>query len=230
MNHGIKRTRSRNQNSDGNGIHREVAGRYADRDRRAQANEEARPSERKMKLAQAEQIAQSLKADLEPFCEKIEIGGSIRRKKPEPNDIEFICIPKFGDHQTGQMSLEGDPLTSYENLLFEHIAANSDRFGIIKMGEKYAQIEVIAFDEYIKVDVFTATKITWGYIFMLRTGPAEFSKWVVTELKRKGYKPEGGEISHGTFVASTPTEQSVFNLLDIDWIEPEYRFKEVMWK
>lgn len=195
-----------------------------------------------MKLEQAQKIAQSLKSDLEPYCERIEIGGSIRRKKPDVKDIELVVIPKFGDFPTGQMSLEGDPLTSFENLLFDHIAANRDKYDIIKMGEKYAQIqldltecdewtaEILGEDKYIKVDVFTATLGTWGYIFLLRTGPAEFSKWVVTELKRRGYTPKDGAVWHGDLRINTLDEEMVFRLLGIDWIEPECRFKDVMLK
>ena len=186
-----------------------------------------------MRLEHAEQIAQLLKSDLEPYAERIEIGGSIRRKKPEPNDIELVCIPKFGEFPIGQMSLEGEPLTSYENLLFEHIAANRDKYNICKMGKKYAQIEV--FDEhatsvrhYIKVDVFTATFRTWGYIFMIRTGPAEFSKWVVTELKKNGFWAMNGEIFHNGTPCTVPTEEDLFFLLGIDPIPPECRFKDVM--
>lgn len=40
-----------------------------------------------MKLEQAQKIAESLKRKLEPYCERIEIGGSIRRKKPEVKRI-----------------------------------------------------------------------------------------------------------------------------------------------
>lgn len=183
-----------------------------------------------MKLEQAQKIAESLIADLKPFCHRVEIGGSIRREKPDVKDIELVVIPKFGDYPTGQMSLEGDPLTSYENLLFEHIAANREEYRIIKMGVKYAQIHKSG----MMIDVFTATPETWGYIFLLRTGPAEFSKWVVTELKKRGYIPKNGalwlEDSLGLVQCNTSSEHDVFRMLGIDWIEPEYRFKDVMWK
>lgn len=182
-----------------------------------------------MKHEQASRIAGQLIVDLSTYCEYIKVGGSIRRKKPDVKDIELICIPKFGDFPIGQMDLEGNQMTSWENLLFEHIAANDDKYDVIKMGEKYAQIEV--FDEnsvgtrfYIRVDIFTATPETWGYILLLRTGPWDFSKWAVTELKRKGYTPKDGEIRNlrGTFIP-TSTEGEVFNLLGIDYIAPEDR-------
>lgn len=172
-----------------------------------------------MKLERSQEIAQSLIADLKPVCHIIEIGGSVRRKKPEVKDIELVCIPVFDQVPTGQMSFEGDPITSFENLLFEHIATNDDKYDIIKMGEKYAQIEVSG----IKVDVFTATFRTWGYIFMLRTGPAEFSKWVVTELKKNGLEPKDGEVFHHGTPCTIPSEEDLFFLLGIDYIEPENR-------
>ena len=59
---------------------------------------------------------------------------------------------------------------------------------------------------------------------MLRTGPAKFSKWVVTELKRNGFVPKDGEILYRI----TPNESDVFQLLEIDYIEPDYRFKEAI--
>lgn len=181
-----------------------------------------------MKLEQAQKIAELLKRDLEPYTNRIEIGGSIRRKKPEVKDIELVCIPTIATVESKQTDLFGGFRTEKVNLLFGRIAS---RYQVVKMGDRYTQMQVgIGGDDHIKVDVFTAMPETWGYIFLLRTGPAEFSKWVVTELKRRGFTPKGGEILHGAFVASTPTEQSVFNLLGIDWIEPEYRFKDVMWK
>ena len=41
-----------------------------------------------MKLEQAKEIATKLIEQLTPYCDRIIIASSIRRKKPEPNDIE----------------------------------------------------------------------------------------------------------------------------------------------
>lgn len=184
-----------------------------------------------MKLEQAQKIAQSLIADLKPFCHRVEIGGSVRREKAEVKDIEIVCIPKFADVGTGQATLFGGETTITENLLFSYLAGKSE-YPIVKMGDKYCQFEYVGDwrKDDIKVDVFTATPETWGYIFMIRTGPAEFSKWVVTELKKRGYTPKDGAVRHGDLRINTLDEEMVFRLLGIDWIEPEHRFKDVMWK
>jgi DNA polymerase/3'-5' exonuclease PolX len=47
-----------------------------------------------MKYQEALKIAQETVELLRPHCERIEIAGSIRREKPEPNDIEIVAIPK----------------------------------------------------------------------------------------------------------------------------------------
>jgi len=35
-----------------------------------------------------------LKKRIEKYCERVEIAGSIRRKKPNPRDIDLVVIPK----------------------------------------------------------------------------------------------------------------------------------------
>lgn len=43
-----------------------------------------------MNLTDAQVIAEKIKAELSPFCIKCEIAGSVRRERPEPNDIEIM--------------------------------------------------------------------------------------------------------------------------------------------
>ena len=46
-----------------------------------------------MKYEEALKIAEEVKALLAPHCLRIEIAGSIRRKKPEVKDIEIVAYP-----------------------------------------------------------------------------------------------------------------------------------------
>ncbi len=50
-----------------------------------------------MKLSQAQNLAERIIETMQPFCQRVAIGGSIRREKPEVKDIEIVAIPKFGD-------------------------------------------------------------------------------------------------------------------------------------
>ena len=38
-------------------------------------------------------VAQNVAAWLHPNCERIEIAGSLRRRKPQSGDIELVAIP-----------------------------------------------------------------------------------------------------------------------------------------
>lgn len=195
----------------------------------------------KFALSFARQIAEALQTELAQYCDHIEIGGSIRRKKEEVGDIELVCIPKKVLVPTAQTALDGSRITLYSNPLFTRLKS----YNVLKMGERYAKIqldltecddwteEVYGEEKYLKADIFTATPETWGYIFLLRTGPAEFSKFIVTELKKRGFTPKDGAIYAGGKSLTplhTPTEADVFALLRADWIEPECRFEGVIWK
>lgn len=46
-----------------------------------------------MKLQEAIMIASAVYNRLRPHCKQLEVAGSVRRKKPEVNDIDFVLIP-----------------------------------------------------------------------------------------------------------------------------------------
>jgi hypothetical protein len=48
-----------------------------------------------MRYEQAKSIADGMVEKLSGYCDKIEIAGSVRRKKPEVHDIEIVAIPKI---------------------------------------------------------------------------------------------------------------------------------------
>jgi DNA polymerase/3'-5' exonuclease PolX len=45
-----------------------------------------------MQIAKATAIAERIKAELAPYTERIEIAGSVRRRKPEVKDIELVAV------------------------------------------------------------------------------------------------------------------------------------------
>src|SRR5262245_42322320 len=46
-------------------------------------------------LPRAQQLAQVLVDDLAPGCQRIEITGEVRRRRPEIKVIELLAIPKY---------------------------------------------------------------------------------------------------------------------------------------
>lgn len=174
-----------------------------------------------MKLLEAGKMAAQLIRLLEPYCEKIEIAGSIRRKKKEVKDIEIVALPK--DKIGSYAGREG------ERMLVKKLAflESKSRIRMIKNGEKYKQFMLVKRNgvELIKVDLFIVTPpAQWGVIFAIRTGPASFSKWLVSYRKPQGYTFKDG-VLHNPIgeKLSTSTEESLFNTLGMDFIPVENR-------
>src|SRR5438105_60329 len=67
-------------------------------------------------LAEAERIAAAIVADLAPSCARIQVAGSVRRRKELVGDIEIVAVPRHAP-----AGLFGDCTA---NLLWEHLHAN----------------------------------------------------------------------------------------------------------
>lgn len=160
-----------------------------------------------MDFKQANNIAQSIKSQLEPHCFRIEIAGSIRREKAIVKDIEIVAIPK--PYQVG---------------LFESgVATVVNQWKKVK-GELPCRYTQRILPEGIKLDLFFATRINWGLILAIRTGSAEYShnvlavNWVI-----RGYKSIDGNLTYNGKIVPIKEEQDIFNLLNIEYLHPKLR-------
>jgi len=160
-----------------------------------------------MKLIEAKAIGLRALETLRWHCERIEIAGSIRREKPEPNDIEIVAIPK-----------------PYDVGLFESgIATVVNRWPKIK-GELPCKYTQRMLPEGVKLDLFFATPENWGLIYAIRTGSAEYShKVLATEWVKQGYHSKGGMLYEGDKPIPVREEIDLFLRLNIKWIEPRLR-------
>ena len=181
-------------------------------------------SKTRIQLADAKRIAEMIIEELKPFCERIEIAGSIRRGKPEVGDIELVAIPKpWIDMIGAPVPLASDHALNY--------VAYEQRFGkIVKNGNKFKQIEIerIAHDS-ITLDLFIVTPpAQWGVIFLLRTGPDSYSHRFVTIRREGGTLPSNlimkdGAIRQNGKIIETPEEQDVYRVAGLPYIEPGAR-------
>lgn len=174
-----------------------------------------------MKLQQAKLIAQKWIAMLEPVCERAKIAGSTRREEPEVGDIEIVCIRK------------NDQIFDPLEVLLNELYAQKE-FTYIKNGPKYKQLNL---KSGINLDLFIVLKETWAIQFTLRTGPEEFSHWIVTKKKYGGALPSNCSIKDGYLWKQgleqpliVPTEKDFLKFLGLGWVEPKDRKKgELLW-
>lgn len=170
----------------------------------------------------AKSIADKVVGELRPYCERIEIAGSLRRQKLEVGDIEICAIPKR------ETNLFGEPGLSLLDLHLEQMRQKKRLITLGKWGPNYKRFSLTS-DKEMDIDLFITSPAQWGLIFMIRTGSAEFSRRLVTQKGKGGLLPShlkasGGWIWDGDKRLELPEEDSVFALLGIDYINPQDRY------
>lgn len=182
-----------------------------------------------MLLEEAQLIADEVYNELYPFCERIMIAGSIRRKKPNVGDIEIVCIPKRGQ-QNSRKTGKPAPIMGYIQTVQQWVKIKGEPW------DKYTQRFVHPkgddnLNKTIKLDIFTADVDNWGYILAIRTGSAEYShKVLATGWVRAGYRGQDGylvkpETKNSAIVEIIPVreEEDLFKLIGINYEKPEER-------
>ncbi len=201
-------------------------------------------------------LANDLRAELLPFCDRVWTAGSVRRRKEFVGDVELVCIPKPGIGQSeplnpeGQGALFGAPTPRLKPLpvddqLTVYLAEKTsdpdspwklrpDRNGRTSYGLKNKFLTYNG----SPIDVFSGTWATFGMLFFVRTGDAGWVKEVMAKFKRndRHAHPYGGveffvQVGHGTRNAITAeylcqTEERVFELLKWPFTNPVDRTQE----
>lgn len=179
-------------------------------------------------LAEAKARAESLLALVRNAnCVRAEIAGSIRRGKPEVKDIEIVAEPYV------PTDLFGEPLpsaTSQLDALIDKLIGD----GTLKkrlnqkgnpqaFGQKY---KALATHDGIPIDLFIVrAPAQWGAVYAIRTGPGDFSKYLVTACQSMGLRCEEGRLVRKVDGSTypTPTEESFFQACGVPWLPPEHR-------
>lgn len=169
-------------------------------------------------LADALPIARRYRERLAPACERIEIAGGLRREKDQVHDIEFVAIAK---HESRSVDLfgEGVPHSLLEDALID----------IGEFKKNGPRLKQILLPEGIYLEIYiVAPPAQWGVQFVIRTGPADFSHWLVTPKRYGGAMPayllqKDGALWRGKELVPTPEEEDYFRALGLEWIEPRER-------
>jgi DNA polymerase/3'-5' exonuclease PolX len=180
-----------------------------------------------MELKQARTIAENWVSWLSPACARMEIAGSIRRQKPDGHDIEICAVPLFNTNNDDPFGNPQLPINILDIVLKGLHTENG--FVISKNGPKYKKIDL---PEGISIDLFIITPPSeWGVQFVIRTGPADFSKWMVTKKRLGGALPSWAEVSQGAvhnvrggdLIVPMPEEKDFFEFCGLPYIPPAER-------
>lgn len=135
---------------------------------------------------------------LKPYCKRIEIAGSIRRKEKNPVDIDIVLIPK--DIQR-----------------VEEIIGRKGKF--LQGGTKKSRFKV----EGVNVELYYTTKEEWGATLLAYSSEAGAGIGLRVVAKKKGFKLN----QHGLFknekIVAGKTETEIYHALGRHYKKPENR-------
>lgn len=156
-----------------------------------------------MFLERAEKIANKVVEQLSPYCSRIQVAGSIRRKCSNPKDIDIVLIPIAAElwnlHQVlmkmGQMKMSGMKILRVQN------------------GD-------------VQIDIYVASEETWATLLLIRTGSADNNIRLASLAKKKGWRlaasGDGLFNEAGERIAGD-TEASIYEALGLRYQRPEER-------
>lgn len=140
-----------------------------------------------LSLEKAKKIAIDAGNKLLPYCDRLNIAGSIRRGKYEVHDIEIVCQPKRV--KIGQVDLFGED-TRKEEVSADFIKAVNSLGKVVKgkPDGRMMQIEVenpFGGIKTIMLDLFMPESYDYYRIYAIRTGSADYSAKVIANGWRK---------------------------------------------
>lgn len=135
-----------------------------------------------LSLATAKKIAISAGNKLLPFCDRLNIAGSIRRGKQEVGDIELVCQPKRV--KVGLVDLFGQD-TRKEEVSAEFIKTANSLGKVIKGKGDGRMMQIELDNPYggvrtVMLDLFMPMPYDYYRIFAIRTGSADYSAKIIT--------------------------------------------------
>jgi DNA polymerase/3'-5' exonuclease PolX len=172
-----------------------------------------------VEIERARVIARSIIDQLAPFCERVQIAGSIRREVPEVGDIELVVIPATVEEPVGDLFGEK------KRVRHPGFVRVVDSFGKSK-GDAETGKYMQRLAGGIAVDIFTATKESWGYTLAIRTGPAEYSHEVLAkQWVARGFRGHEGNLYRGNLKAKLPEEHDLYRMIGLTFQQPWERGK-----
>jgi len=179
-------------------------------------------------LSKAFAVAVQLESRLAPFCERIEIAGSIRRQKETVGDIEILFVPKSAKRMRDLFIEEEYSLAwaEVDRMIGKELDKRPNVNGQVAWGDQNRL--AIHTASGIPVDFFATTQDKWWNSLVVRTGGKENNMAICAEAIRKGWNFEAYGTGYHRTLGDKPhhqttSERDVYEFIGLRYIRPEDR-------
>jgi len=157
-----------------------------------------------LELEQAENLGKEIIKALVRHVEKAEIAGSVRRRRPQVNDLDIVVIPTLW--------MWASIPTTLESLDLEFVRGKDDLLTFVRKRDNFM------------VDIYRASFPTWGTLLLIRTGSKMHNVKLCVRARELGLmlSAKKGVLNQGIVIASR-TEEEIFKALQLDYVAPEQR-------
>ena len=189
--------------------------------------------------ADAFEIALDVIEILKPGCVRIEVKGSIIRLASHVKDIDILAMPDLTPlplpkPEFGKL-IPPVHKTVLDRILWTHRVKEEGGEGLWYLSGSDHKKALGLVKNDIKVELWLVTPpAQWGVLSMLRTGPKDFSHWMVTRKSMGGGLPDEYICQDGVIGRRTrnsygyaregeipmPEEADFFDLCGMKWTEP----------
>lgn len=167
---------------------------------------------RRFPWKEANDLAQTLRSELEAVAEEVVVVGGLRRERSYVGDIEFLVRPR---------PLQGDLFGAAGpdiQILHDLTATWGE---VLKSGQKMVQVR---HRTGIKVECYIVHDAeAWIPLLCIRTGPAHLGRAAVTRMKRFGYRQEDGRLLRYGEPVHVATEADWFASAGLPGVPPNER-------
>jgi len=168
-------------------------------------------------------VANEIKDWLAPYCTKIAIAGSLRRRKAEVGDIEILVVPNPLTHS---LSVSQDWV---DFRIRDLIADGKLNYRLNSKGSRvYGKQNklLVHCASGIPVDIFSTTETNWATALVVRTGSKQSNIKICMEAKKQRLKfnayGSGFTKADGSKIVCH-SEREVFETAGLPYLEPERR-------
>jgi len=146
-------------------------------------------------------LSNKIVKSLKPYCKKIQVVGSIRRKEKNPVDVDITLIPK----------------NNKSKKKIENNLRNKGRF--VQGGEKRATFRI----KGVKIELYYTTEDSWGATLLAYSSRFGAGIGLRIVARKKGFKLNQYGLFRGNKKVAGKTEEEIYHALGREWKAPELR-------